>query len=406
MTDLVRLGERVIVIVGLMYLAGCFDQLLPGAFGSLIQLATYGASLLLILARWRRTVRTAIQDKFLLLLLVVTMCSFLWSDFPSDSIRSSIVAWQTASFSLYIASCYTIKQQVRLMAWAMGIAAVLTVLYTLANPGIGIHSYGDHAGAWRGLYAHKNSLSQIATYSAVVLLLQTMIVKKWHRYVAGGAFALAVGLLLMSTSKTGLMVFLSLMMMLQLYKAVRWRNTNSTLILIIIILIFAAFMIVIVGNAEAVLNALGRDITLTGRTDIWAGAIGYIKLQPWLGYGRAAFWHPKSGKSEAIGDVVGANYAPPHSHNGFVNISCDLGLIGLFAFLLSYITSFAKAYNRLRLTKSPEDIWPIMYLSFFLFYNLTETSVLRHNSVLWASYMAVTFALKPMKKTRNRVSNR
>ncbi len=402
MADLVRLGERILVIMGLMYMAGSFDKLLPGAFSSLIQYGVYGVAILLLLARWQRTVRTALRDKFLWILLTIVICSFLWSDFPSDSLRSGIVAWQTACFSLYVASCYTLKQQICLMSWAMGIASVLAILYTLAMPGMGIHMAGEHAGAWRGLYAHKNSLSQIAAYSAIVLLFLPATQRGWHRYLGWGLFGLAVGLLLLSTSKTGLMVFLCSMTLFRLYKAVRWRNTNSILILVIIILIFSAVVILLVGNAEAVLNALGRDLTLTGRTEIWGGAIGYIKQQPWFGYGRAGFWHPKSGKALAIGEELGANYAPPHSHNGFVDVSCDLGLIGLGFFLLSFITTFAKAYKQVRLTGKTEDIFPVMYVSFFLLYNFTESSFLRHNSVLWASYMIVALSVGKISQKRPR----
>lgn len=124
-----------------------------------------------------------------------------------------------------------------------------------------------------------------------------------------------------------------------------------------------------------------------------------IEERPWLGYGRAAFWHPKSNLPEAIGDEIGENYVPPHAHNGFVNLACDLGYIGLFFFLLSYLLAFVRAYNRVRVTRAPEHLWPLIYLSCLLLYNITESSILAHNSILWATYMMVDLSLGPIPTT-------
>jgi O-antigen ligase len=392
MRELVRLGEKLLVIVGIIYLSGSLYQLVPDPVSSLTQYGVYGMSFLLLLARWRRTVRTLLRDPFLWLLLTLTLLSFLWSAFPKDTLKSGIVACQTASFSLYVASCYTLKQQIRLMAWAMGIIGVISVLYTLGMPSEGIHTTGDHAGAWRGLYVHKNILAEISAYSALIFLFLTMILRRFT-YIAWGGLFLWVALLILSTSKTGLMVFITVSILLQLYKGLRWRDTNAVIILNIIILIFAALALTFISNAGIILESMGRDLTLTGRTEIWAGAIARIQQRPWLGYGRAAFWHPRSAIPAAIGEEIGANYIPPHAHNGFVNLACDLGLMGLFFFLLSYFLAWGRAYHRARLTRGPEHLWPLMYCSFLLLYNITESSIMAHNSALWATYMMAVLSL-------------
>ncbi|MFW6295648.1 MAG: O-antigen ligase family protein [Halothece sp.] len=391
MVGLIRFSEKVLVVLGLLYLTESFFVFIPGTIASLIQYGVYLVTFLLLLARWRRTIRTAIRNIFIWILLSIALFSFLWSDFPSQSLISSIVAWQTASFALYFASCYTLKQQIRLLAWAMGIAAVLTLVYTLVNPGSAIH-FGAHAGAWRGVYTHKNVLAQMMTLSSLVFLFLVMTLER-HRYLAWGGLILSVALLILSTSKTGLVVFLTVFVLLQLYKTARWRNTKAILGAIIVTLIVSGLFTILIGNFESVLTSLGRDPTLTGRTEIWGGAIEWIQEKPWLGYGRSAFWEYESGRPVAVGEAVGAKYVPPHSHNGFIDLTGDLGLVGLGAFLLSFLTGFIRAYNRVRFTRSPENIWPVVYLSFFILYNLTETSIMGHNSGLWAIYITVLLSL-------------
>lgn len=392
-----RLLEKILIITGLLYMSQSFDNILPSSFLSLTQYGTYAATFLLLLARWKRTLCTARREFFIWILLTLALFSFLWSDLPAYTLRNAIVAWQTASFSLYMASCYGFKEQLRLIAIAMGIAGILCVFYAILLPGQGVH-FDAHAGAWKGIYTHKNYLSQVATYSSVVFLLLAMNVQR-RRWLVYGGLMLSVGLLILSTSKTGLLVFLTLLILLQLYRSLRWRKTKAVLILIIIVLISASILVMIIANAEPILNSLGRDLTLTGRTEIWAGAINFIRLRPWLGYGRGAFWHPNAGRSLTIGEVVSPNYQPPHSHNGYVDLTADLGLVGLSLFFLSFLVTWIRGYNLVRLTRSSEYIWPILYSSFIILYNFTESSIMKHNSAFWMTYMMVALSIKPIRKS-------
>jgi hypothetical protein len=52
------------------------------------------------------------------------------------------------------------------------------------------------------------------------------------------------------------------------------------------------------------------------------------------------------------------------------------------------------ALRGLRNQGSAEAIWPPIFLSFFFFYNLTESSLLMTNSILWALYVATTLTIR------------
>jgi O-antigen ligase len=394
MPELVRLGERILVFISLLYLTQSLYKFFPLAVTSIIQYIIYTLFFLLLLARWQRTIYTAKKDLFIWILLTLAVCSFLWSSFPTDTIRNSIVAWQTASVGLYLASCYTTKQQLQLMGWTFGIIVVLNFIYTLLFPELGIDTE-EHIGAWQGIYSHKNVLSQMITLSSLVFLFLSMILRR-YRYLAWGGLFLSVALLLLSTSKTALIVFLSLVVILQIYRALRWRNTKAILVLTIMSLTVVSVIIVLIGNAEVIVSSMGKDISLSGRTGIWTGVWEQIQQKPLLGYGRSAFWHEDGNMSALVGSYVGLNYLAPHSHNGFLDLTADLGIIGLVLFLLSFIFAFNRAFNRARLNSAPEDLWHIMYLSFFFLYNLTESSLMVHNSALWAVYVAVVLSINPI----------
>ncbi|MGF1493513.1 MAG: O-antigen ligase family protein [Microcoleaceae cyanobacterium] len=401
MKPLVRLAEQILVVVSLLYLTESLFGVLPGALFSPIQYGMYGVTFLLLAARWRRSLAYLMRDPLLVVMLGLTIFSFLWSDFPKFSLRNSIVACQTASVGIYMASCYSVKQQLKLIGWAMGIAAFLSISYAVLLPSVGVHLSDSHAGAWRGIYSHKNILSQVATYSSLAFLILTLCVKR-YRYIPLVGFGMSVMLLLMSTSKTGLMVFLTLLLLLQIYRASRWRRTKSVLVLMIILMIFSGTIVVLIGSAEAILTGLGRDLTLTGRTGIWAYAVEQVKRRPLLGYGRGAFWHPDSSVAVKVEDGLGGVYLPPHSHNGFVDLMCDLGLIGLSIFIINLIITFLRTYNYARVSSDAEKLWPVIYLSFFLLYNITESSIMKHNSAFWATYVAASLSVSQLHRSKSR----
>ena len=393
MEELTKLAERAIVIVGLLYLTESFYQILPSPILSLIQHGVYLLVFLLLLARSKRSVLAASTEKFVLILLFLCLCSFLWSDLAANSLRSSIIACQTASFGIYFASCYTFKQQIKLLAISLGIAMILSSIYTVLFPQLAIHT-DELAGAWRGIYAQRNILAQVASLSVVTFWLLFLIERRYS-YIASIGLCLSFALVFLSGSKTGLAVTVMSIFLYPLYKAFRWQDIKIILLLNILLLVVGSSIVLGVNNQAILAENLGRDATLTGRTLIWTATIDKLEYRPWLGYGREVFWNSDSGIPQKIARELGGaeNYIPPHAHNGFLDLISDLGLVGLFLFLSSFVITYWRACNRIRYGNSIEDIWPIAYLSFFFLYNLTEGSIMKHNSALWAVYITVALAV-------------
>ncbi|NJN48601.1 MAG: O-antigen ligase family protein [Alkalinema sp. RL_2_19] len=123
---------------------------------------------------------------------------------------------------------------------------------------------------------------------------------------------------------------------------------------------------------------------------MWFGALDKIAERPWLGYGFRAFWRPEGGAPE-IWKIVG--YEPPHAHNGYINISLDLGVIGLALFLLSLLISYAKSIQWLRMRKGVISLLPILYVTFMFMYNHSENTIIEHNSIFWAEFVAISLSL-------------
>lgn len=117
----------------------------------------YIVNLFLIIVRWRRFIYVATTDKFLLLLTGLALISALWSAAPIVTLRRSLALVSTTIFGVYLASRFSLKEQLRLLAWALGIAALLSLLFVVVPPHYGIETRGVYTGVWRGIYHQKVS---------------------------------------------------------------------------------------------------------------------------------------------------------------------------------------------------------------------------------------------------------
>jgi exopolysaccharide production protein ExoQ len=358
------------------------------SIASLLQYAIYAIALFLLAARWRSSIRIAFGNPWIWLLPGLVLISFLWSDLPDWSLRKAIATIQTTYFGLYIASRFNLKQQLHLLAWAFGIVVILAILFTLAFPSAAIEA-GANTGAWRGPFTQKNLLARFSVLGSIVFLLLAR--EDWrYRWLHWSGFGLCVLLIILSTSKTGLLLFLIVSLLLPLYQALRWKGTTVVPLLIASILIGGSIAAVLVGNWEKILIGLGRDPTLSGRSELWALAIDHIKERLWLGHGYQGFWR-EDGAATLIWQLQG--YKPPHAHNGFINMALDLGLIGLFVFLLAIGVSYVRSIQWLRLGKTSIELWPICYITFFFMYNHSENTIIEQNSIYWTLLVTVALSM-------------
>jgi len=356
---------------------------------SIIRWGIYGVTIFLILARWKSVVFRAFTEPFLWLLLGMALTSFIWSDFPSVSLRTAFTTLASSLVGVYLSSRYSLKEQLQLVAWALGIAALLCILYTLVFPGVGIEQDARRA-AWRGTFSQKNSFGLLILLAGVTLLL-TVMNNPRYRYLGLPISGISIVMLWLSNATTSLLLFITLMILVPIYSALRWSDILLIPLLMSVVLILGGVSIWFMINWESFLTNIGRDISLTGRTDLWKVAIDKIGERPWLGYGYQAFWQEK-GEGFIVRHLI--QYNAPHAHNGFIELGLELGLLGVLFFVLSILLTYKRAVARVRLGKTSEDLWPLLYLTFLLIYNQTEVRIIEPYSYCWILQVSITLSLK------------
>jgi O-antigen ligase len=397
--DLVLLWEKVFAVTGLFLSTyavislirkqngAAFDPFEGDIIIQALWVGIYAITFFLILKHRRQVIRVAFLDKFLWLLLGLAFASIAWSGAPVVTLRRCAALLCTTAFGVYLAARYTREELLKLLLWALGSCAVLSIVFALLLPSYGIHP--KTYLAWRGVYENKNNLGCFMALAAIAWLLYSLNQNR-GRLVGFVFCVISVALLLLSNSITAFVVFFVLLFFLLIYYLVQYRNIRFVRPLTI--LAAGCLFIWLFNHLELVLTFLGRDATLTGRTLIWQKVWCMILQCPWLGYGYSAFWLGWNGPSSYVWSTLPSKVISAHS--GFLDLWLQLGLAGVLIFVLSFSTTIYKAHVLLRCKNSLAEMFPLLFLLFILIYNVTESAILVQNSMFWILYTAISIQLR------------
>jgi exopolysaccharide production protein ExoQ len=149
-------------------------------------------------------------------------------------------------------------------------------------------------------------------------------------------------------------------------------------------------LVLIYATAPGILLGLiGKDETLTGRTDIWIELAAAIEQKPALGYGYLAFWGLDSEPRYWLEKAVAWN--APSGHNGWLDLAISLGFIGVALFAIEVA---ATTWRGARLAlRSPAGVFALGFLAQFMLFAMSESIILAQNSILWATFAFVSAKL-------------
>lgn len=352
-------------------------------------LVIYFITLCLLILRWKKVAFTISKSATIWCLMGLTLFSVFWSYTPELTKVRLLALAGTMLFSLYLASRYTLKEQLQVYGWIFGTIIVMSILFAILLPKFGLMG-GVHSGAWRGIYNHKNGLGRIMVPSAIVfcLLALSTQTRKWIYWTLLGA---SVMLILLSKASSPLINVIILMSLLSILPMLRWKYLFLIPVIIGISSVGIISYLFVTTNAELFAGALGKDLTLTGRTNFWPLMIDKIWESPWLGYGFGAFWQGLDGPSAYVWNA--STFKAPNGHNGYLDLCVQVGFIGVFLYAFLFITSFYKALTYVRVANTSERFWPILLFAYIVLSNLTESSILLQNNSLWILELATFFSL-------------
>ncbi len=418
MNKYLPVAERWFVILSLIfYSSGPLPLILSGGAGQGIDedvltsidytlpqsifFVNYLISLCLLTIRWKKAIFTLSKDRTIWLLMLIAVSSIIWSFNPQLTRPRSIALVGTSLFGLYLASRYSKREQLKLLGWSFALIIVMSFGFAIIIPHYGTMDSGIHSGAWRGIYIHKNVLGKIIGISGIVFVLLTLDTKE-KRWLPWAGLILSFCLLLFSKSSSAMINFLTAIGLIPVYSTFRWRYSFMVPILIATVILGGGISFWLNQNSATLLGSIGKDPTLTGRTEMWPYIMEMIWKQPWLGYGYSAFWNDWDSPGAYV--WYAARWTPPNSHNGFLDLWLDFGLVGLIVFSLGFMQTLLRSLRSIRVDKYWASFWGLIYLTYLMLGNLTESSLIARNDIFWLLYITASFSLAIDSSTTDKMS--
>lgn len=375
------------------------DELIFGALA---------VSAIVTLVRRRFDYRTCLRrNAWLMVLLGYILLSALWSDISLICLRRGIRELIAPLMAMVVISearpTQALAGVLRRTAYVLLPFSIVLIKYF---PDLGVQ-YGRWSGIlmWCGVTAQKNELGRLCAISCLFLTFALYRYRKdrvrtpaLRSQVFADLLILSLGMFLLigshsATSLVSLVLGSAIFFGCVLFRRLVLALPAMLLLAGVLGLIAFGVATPFLGGSDVAsfTNSLGRDSTLTGRTEVWAAVIPERATRPLLGFGYGSFWT----------DARREMFDIPTAHNGYLDVMLELGVVGLL-FYVSWLVSITGQMHRALTRDFTWAILGIAYLLVGLLYNTTESSLNSLSEYMTAITLFVSFvvspALLPVKK--------
>jgi len=210
-------------------------------------------------------------------------------------------------------------------------------------------------GTWRGIELQKNHLGQTGIYCLLSSLVfygfdKTRLTKIFDAVL----MFVSVYLIYKSHSSTSTIVVAIIVFMILIFKieSIFFKLKVGRSLLGLTFLYILIFSVIILIFATEIFGLIpgyfGKDLTLSGRVDIWEFVWYEIEKEILLGYGFATYWIMGHARLLVFADYF--NTMVNQAHNGFLEIMLQLGVVGSISFLfliIAYVFRMLKLNSNL-----------------------------------------------------------
>jgi O-antigen ligase len=314
------------------------------------------------------------REKWLTLFLVWVTLSLAWSDYPLVTIKRALTVVGEAIV------CIAFLFHTRWSSDALRPLRIIVGLYAVATI-VAVAAYPEGAIQWdfpalRGLARTKNNLGQIALFSIVVwFAVITYHNGRWSNLAHLGLLGLSLIAYFSAQSMTSFLaggVLLAIWAVRRAGTAIAtpFVATTYTIIATFFVLILAGVVLIFTPEfLRSVFGWFGKDLTFTGRVDLWGTVYTMTADRWWLGWGFGGFWVMDSPHLVPLFQVF--PWIPNQAHQGYLDVFNQTGIVGLFllvAMIVHYFAGIARVRTR--------QLW-IWLVFAILVFNLQESLFFR-----------------------------
>jgi O-antigen ligase len=294
------------------------------------------------------------------------LCSAVWSIDPQTTARGAMLYLFSVAGMIGIATNLKSDEYMDLLALICFLAGVSSLVLYAVSPA---NAFGE-SGDFRGIFSQKNVLGEAMAMGALASLHGIRTGKRLRGAIFLGLNTIVALRSESATSCMTIFVFCGTDRIIALIQ----KGGAARIIAVGMIILTLPFLIFVAISPESMLEMLGKDPTLTGRTDIWGYVIPYFYQSPWLGWGYVAFWTQNNPAAVEIADSL--HWFTPQAHNGLLEMLLHVGIAGTAFFILLWMRTVWLSLRCMRTSERTLGISSLLSCVGILLVGVSETVLL------------------------------
>ena len=336
------------------------------------------AGILIVSRRKVDWTKLFVSNKWIILYFLYCVASMAWSDEPFILIKRWFKDLGNPIMALVILTERRPYEAVMVVLRRLAFLLLpLSVLFIRYYPELARSYRPDGSPMYTGVGHQKNDLGLMCLMSGLYLFGELLrrreeahqVFTRQHKIVAVILAAMLIWLLHMSDSQTSVACLLTAVAVLLLGRMPFMARRPSG---IIGVLFCAALVIWLLNDVlhlkEFVLSFLGRNPTLTNRTEVWQ-TLEAFAVNPVVGTGFMSFWTGE--RLERVWRLLGAGIN--QAHNGFLEQYLNLGYIGVAFIVIIMLSGLLSVRRHLNVDPSG-GMMRLCFIVIAALYNVTEAS--------------------------------
>lgn len=354
------------------------------------------AGLIVLATRWQKVLELLRANWALAAFFVYCALSILWSDYPDVAFKRWVKSVGDAVMVLIVLTDRDRYAAIKRVLTRTGFLLIpVSVLFIKFYPALG---RGYAQWFWTpyyiGVTTNKNELGRISLLFGLGFLWRFLTalrnpqrsVRNKQLLAFGACLAMVFWLFWMAHSMTSLSCFL-LAGFLLIATSSRMVARRPWVVHVMVFAIFSvAITVLFLDMGSGILTTMGRDPTLTGRTDIWKHVLG-MTGNPLVGTGFESFWLGK--RLEKMWSIYW--WHPREAHDGYIEVFLNLGWLGIVMFGIVLATGYRTVMSAFR-RNVEEGKLRLAYLVAAVAYNFAE-SAFGPLSLIWIFFLLATFTV-------------
>lgn len=356
----------------------------------------FASTSLLIIGLWIAASRHKRVGVFLRnnapILAFVAYCgiSVLWSDYSFVAFKRWVKSLSDIVIVLVVLTDHEpFVAMRRLLSRVVFILVPLSVLFVKYYPDLGReYNKWTYVPAYSGVTETKNELGMLCLIFGLGSIWRILAARKVtensqrrRQMLAHGVIVLMVlWLFYLANSMTSIMCFSLATVVIIAAQMTRMGRKPAVMRFLVAVFVLASAAALFSGGGGAVLSTMGRDPTLTGRTNIWQSVLS-VSGNPFTGTGFESFW---------LGDRLQQIWKMTmpglqEAHNGYLEVYLNLGFMGLALLLIVIATGYRNSMTQFRYDASTGSL-SLAYFAVGVIYSFTEAGF-RETTLIWTFFL-------------------